>query len=81
MEWLVRSFLARRQPTGAAAWQTRSSGSAGPQAYPGRIVPLGQVIVFHGADVTGELYLLSYARVASGPQLSVFARTRGRHAA
>ena len=36
------------------------------------------MIAFHGADVTGELYLMSYARVASGPQLSVFARTRDR---
>ena len=28
-----------------------------------------------GADVRGEVCLLSYARVASGPQFSVFART------
>jgi hypothetical protein len=34
------------------------------------------MIAFHGADVAGELYLMSYARVASGPQLSVFARAR-----
>ena len=38
-------------------------------------VPLGQLVWVHGADVHGEVYLLSYARVASGPQFSVFART------
>jgi Sigma-70, region 4 len=64
------------QPAAWAAGQAYLPGSAGPQASPGRIVRLGQVIAFHGADVAGELYVLSYARVASGPQLSVFARTR-----
>jgi hypothetical protein len=64
-----------------AAWAVRQAyppGPAGPQASPGRIVPLGQMIEFHGADIAGELYVLSYARVASGPQLSVFARARGQ---
>lgn len=66
----------RRRPTGAAAARTRPAAPAGPQAAPGRVVPLGQLIAFGGADFTGELYLLSYARVASGPQLSVFAQER-----
>ena len=39
-------------------------------------VPLGQVVRVRGAGVHGEVCLLSYARVASGPQFSVFARTR-----
>jgi hypothetical protein len=69
---------ARRRPAGAAAWRARPPGPAGPQAAPGRVVPLGQRIAFRGADFTGELYLLSYARVASGPQLSVFAHKRRR---
>jgi hypothetical protein len=58
----------------------RSAGArpgAGPGA--GRThapVPLGQVVRVRGAGVHGEVCLLSYARVASGPQFSVFARTR-----
>jgi hypothetical protein len=39
-------------------------------------VRLGQIVRVCGADVHEEVYLLSYARVASGPQLSVFARAR-----
>jgi hypothetical protein len=39
-------------------------------------VPLRQIVRVCDADVYGEVYLLSYARVASGPQFSVFARTR-----
>ena len=68
----------RGRPTAWAAGQTLPPGSAGSQASRGRVVPLGQRIAFHGADVAGELYVLSYARVASGPQLSVFARARGQ---
>lgn len=66
----------RRGPAGAAAVLTRPPASAGPRAAPGRVVPLGQLIAFGGADFSGELYLLSYARVASGPQLSLFAQKR-----
>ena len=66
----------RGRLTVAASGQTHLPGSAGLQACPGRVVPLGQLIAFGGADVAAELHLLSYARVASGPQLSVFARTR-----
>jgi hypothetical protein len=69
---------ARRRPAGAAAGRTRLPDAAGPQPAPGRVVPLGQRIAFRGADVIGEVYLLSYTRVASGPQLSVFAQTRGQ---
>jgi hypothetical protein len=39
-------------------------------------VPLGQMVRVRGADVDGEVCLLSYARVASGPQFSEFARIR-----
>jgi len=78
MGWLARWSSARGRLTVAASGQTHLPGLAGPQACPGRVVPLGQLIAFRGADVDGELHLLSYVRVASGPQLSVFARTRGR---
>ncbi len=36
------------------------------------------MISFQGADAVGELYVLSYTRIGSGPQLSVFARTRNQ---
>jgi len=76
MGWLARWSSVRGRLTVAASGQTPLPGPAGPQACPGRVVPLGQLIAFGGADVACELHLLSYARVASGPQLSVFARTR-----
>ena len=70
IDQLLRFGLGRRRVAAGPPAPT------GPRAAPGRIVPLGQVIVFHGADVTGELHLLSYTRLALGPQLSVFALTR-----
>ena len=76
MGWLARWSLPRGRLTVAGSGRTRLPGPAGPRACPGRVVPLGQLIAFGGAGVAGELHLLSYARVASGPQLSVFARTR-----
>ena len=76
MERLPRPAAPSGRQTAWAAGQTLPPGPAGPQASPGRVVPLGQRIAFHGGDVAGELYVLSYARVASGPQLSVFARAR-----
>src|SRR5262249_33235500 len=69
---------ARRRPAGAAAGRARPPGAAGPPPAPGRGVPLRQRIAVRGAAVIGEVYLLSYTRVASGPQLSVFAQTRGQ---
>lgn len=45
-------------------------------AGPIRVVPIGRTIAFRDEDVRAELYVLSYARTASGPQLSVLARTR-----
>jgi len=50
--------------TGTAAGQTHAP------------VPLTHIVRVSDADVYGEVCLLSYARVASGPQFSVFARTR-----
>lgn len=55
-----------------AAARTRSAVSVRLSHPP---VPLGQIIAVRGSEVRGEVYLLSYARTASGPQLSVFART------
>jgi hypothetical protein len=47
-----------------------SRAGSGPRATRGRIVPLGQLIQIRD----GEVFLLSYARTASGPQLSLLAR-------
>ena len=62
--WFPRRAVPARPGGGAAA------GRAHPP------VPLGQVVEVRGADVRSEVCLLSYARVAGGPQFSVFARTR-----
>jgi len=64
---------AARSGTGAAAGLAHPPG-----ATPGRIVRVGQVIPVRGEDVSGEVYLLSYAQRSSGPQFSLFARAR-RH--
>ena len=53
-------------------------GSAGPGARSGRVVRLGRLIPIRGADVSGDVYLLSYAQTASGPQFSLLARTRSQ---
>jgi Sigma-70 region 2 len=55
-----------------------SGSRAGLGAAPARVVRLGQVIPVGGEDVSGEVYLLSYAQTASGPQLSLVARARSR---
>ena len=62
-----------RPGPGRRSW-VPSSGPAGPGARSGRVVRLGQVIPVRGADVSGEVHLLSYARTASGPQFSLLAR-------
>ncbi|HEY2261282.1 MAG TPA: hypothetical protein VGI96_01505 [Streptosporangiaceae bacterium] len=61
----------------AAAVMTAASSGTGMAA--GRMhtpVPLGQTIPVRGTDARSEVFLLSYMRVSSGPQFSVFARTR-----
>ena len=75
-----RARLARRVsvPPAAAGRSAAASAGTGTTAA-GRThapVPLGQIVRTCGAGVRGEVCLLSYARVASGPQFSVFARTR-----
>lgn len=67
--------LIRAQPLRHRAGPVPVAGSAGPRATLGRVVPLGQLIQVRGEDLSGEVYLLSYAQVASGPQLSLLART------
>ena len=52
-------------------------GPAGTRTAPGRVIPLGQVIPVRGNDVSGEMYLLSYARTAAGARLTVVTRARG----
>ena len=63
---------------GAVGPGSAGPGSAGPGARSGRVIRLGRVIPVRGADVSGEVYLLSYAQTASGPQFSLLARTRSR---
>jgi hypothetical protein len=73
-----RAQLARRSSVRAAA-AGMPAASSGTGMTAGRVhtpLPLGQTIPVHGADARSEVYLLSYMRVSSGPQFSVFARTR-----
>ena len=54
------------------------AGRASPPAAPGRVIPpLGQVIPVCGGEVSGEMYLLSYAQTAPGARLTVITRARG----
>ncbi len=75
---LMRSAAERGRPAMPASIRP---SAAGMPAAARRVVRLGQMITVRGADVSGEIYLLSYARTASGPQFSVFARTRRRSGA
>jgi len=52
-------------------------GPAGSRAAPGWFIPLGQVIPVRGGEVSGEMYLLSYAQTAPGARLTVITRARG----
>jgi len=76
----VRSPAVRPRAAGpgSAGPGSAGPGSAGPGAGSGRVVRLGRPIPVRGADVSGEVYLLSYAQTASGPQFSLLARTRSR---
>ena len=56
-------------------WPVRPE-PAGPAAGAVRVVRLGQVIPVRDQDTDGEVYLLSYAHTAAGPQLSVLAPAR-----
>ena len=61
--WWWRPWPVRPEPAGLAAG-------------PVRVVRLGQVIPVRDQDTDGEVYLLSYAHTAAGPQLSVLAPAR-----
>jgi len=53
-------------------------GPAGTRAAPGHVIGLGQVIgVRGGGDVSGDMYLLSYAQTAAGARLTVVTRADG----
>lgn len=73
-----RTRLARRvgAPAAAAGRSAAESGTGTAARRTCAPVPLGQIVRVRSADVHGEVCLLSCARVASGPQVSVFARTR-----
>jgi hypothetical protein len=75
--WLW-SYRARRSAApcpgaAAAGGLAHPPGAASPGATADRVVRLGQLVPVRGADVSGEVYLLSYAQRASGPQFSLFA--------
>ena len=65
--WWWRPWPVRPEPAGTAAGAVR-------------VVRLGQVIPVRDQDTDGEVYLLSYAHTAAGPQLSVLAPARLRPA-
>src|ERR1700730_3509312 len=48
-----------------------------PRAADGRVVPVGQLIPVRAGDVSGEIYLLSYARQVSRGLLTMIARSCG----
>jgi hypothetical protein len=48
-----------------------------PRAADGRVVPAGQLIPVRAGDVSGEIYLLSYARQVSRGLLTMIARSCG----
>ena len=67
-----------RAATGApAAAAAGGPGPAGTRTAPGRVIPLGRVIPVRGDEVSGEMYLLSYAQTAPGARLTVITRARG----
>ena len=80
---LPLGMLIRSRPPAAAGSLTTTAAAAGgpgpasPPAAPGRVIPLGQVIPVRGGDVSGEMYLLSYAQTAPGARLTVITRARG----
>ena len=73
---LARGVSVPPAAAGGSAAGRPGAGTAAGQAH--APVPLGQIVRVRGADVHSKVCLLSYARVASGPQFSVFARTRQR---
>jgi len=48
-----------------------------PRAADGRVVPVGQLVPVRAGDVSGEIYLLSYARPVSRGLLTMIARSCG----
>jgi len=52
-------------------------GSPGPRTAPRLAIPLGQVIPVHDGDVSGEMYLLSYALTDACARFTVVVRGRG----
>ena len=83
---LPLGMLMRSRPSAASrraaggSFTTAAAGGPGPvrsPAAPGRVIPLGQVIPVRGGEVSGEMYLLSYAQTASGARLTVITRARG----
>jgi Sigma-70, region 4 len=83
---LPLGMLMRSRPSAAsrrAAAGSSTTAAAGvpvparSPAAPGRVILLGQMIPVRGDDVSGEMYLLSYAQTASGARLTVITRARG----
>ena len=78
---LIRSRPAAASGRPAAGSSTKAAaggpGQASPPPPPGRVIPLGQMIPVRGGDVSGKMYLLSYAQTAPGARLTVITRARG----
>jgi hypothetical protein len=69
---VFRRFLAR-----AGTASPRPDRAPRPQAADGRVVPVGQLIPVRAGGVSGEIYLLSYARQVSRGLLTMIARSCG----
>jgi hypothetical protein len=67
----------RRAAAGSFAAAAGGPGPVGALAAPGRVIPLGQVIPVRGGEVSGEMYLLSYAQTTSCARLTVVTRAGG----
>jgi len=77
---LIRSRPPAASGQAAAGSSTTAAGGPGPArppAAPGRVIPLGQVIPVRGGEVSGEMYLLSYAQTPPRARLTVITRARG----
>ncbi len=69
---VFRRFLAR-----AGTASPRPDRAPRPRAADGRVVPVGQLIPVRAGGVSGEIYLLSYARQVSRGLLTMIARSCG----
>jgi hypothetical protein len=93
---LPLGMLMSTRPSAASMRAAAGTFTAAPAGVPGsavsrttahRAIPVGQMIPVRarrcapwGEDVSGEMYVLSYARTASGARFTMVARSRGEFA-